>query len=822
MTALIDKQAWAEAEWRVDIAKQTQASALNLSGLGLSRLPRDVWSLKSLRRLLLGDNELTQLPVSIGKLQNLQELVVRGNLLRELPDAIGRLYDLRTLDASRNRLAELPAGFCALRSLRELRLGDNRLRAIPPCVGEFSQLRQLQLQKNRLERVPIELQQIPNLQGLYLHDNGELGLPPEILGSTWDQVIFKRAPRTDVQQIFRYLFALRDSARPLNEAKLILVGRGGVGKTSLRKRLTLGEFEPHEDKTAGIQVTAWPLIIGTEPVKMNIWDFGGQEIMHATHQFFLTRRSLYVLVLNAREGKQDSNIEYWLRLIEAYSDNSPTLVVVNKCDQHPLDLAETLLTEKFPFIRGFVATDCLTGFGITELQEAIEMEANHLADLRTPFPSPWLSVKQNLETLADDCITYDDYGKLCQQQGESDVANQQVLISFLHDLGTVLYFREDTRLNDLGVLKPAWVTEGIYGLLNSNELKSAGGVLSTERLGTLLAVSKYPKHRHDFLLRLMERFELCFELPHTSGSKFLIPELLPEEPITLPSLGADVLGFEYHYNVLPEGLLPRFIVRTHALSEDGPRWRSGVLLRQGAAQALVRADVQDKLVWIAVRGPGRQPRELLAVVRSNFEEIHRGISRLTAEEQVPVPNYPQVKLDYRKLLVREANGKKTVEFETETDSIELPLSKLLDNFEEPDSRRERATIIVQAGGKIVMNAENCQDFSGAVITNSVVGAHLQNIANAIRQIPADRANLRAALEELNRHSQSLLRELPKDLAEETAANLEDFTREATKDTPRKSFLEVTSKGLIEASTTIAAIAPPIIETVQKILSLVGN
>ena len=61
---------------------------------------------------------------------------------------------------------------------------------------------------------------------------------------------------------------------------------------------------------------------------LNIWDFGGQEIYHATHQFFLTRRSLYVVVLDTR--KEDSDLHYWLEIIALLSDNSPTLIIKNE------------------------------------------------------------------------------------------------------------------------------------------------------------------------------------------------------------------------------------------------------------------------------------------------------------------------------------------------------------------------------------------------------------------------------------------------------------------------------------------------------------
>ena len=49
-------------------------------------------------------------------------------------------------------------------------------------------------------------------------------------------------PPKPPKEILAYYFAQRSGAKPLNEAKLILVGRGGVGKTSLVKTLMTGEF----------------------------------------------------------------------------------------------------------------------------------------------------------------------------------------------------------------------------------------------------------------------------------------------------------------------------------------------------------------------------------------------------------------------------------------------------------------------------------------------------------------------------------------------------------------------------------------------------
>ena len=123
----------------------------------------------------------------------------------------------------------------------------------------------------------------------------------------------------------------------------------------------------------------------------------------------------------------------------------------------------------------------------------------------------------------------------------------------------------------------------------------------------------------------MRKFELCFTFPDDQG-RYLIPELLdkqqPEEAEQFEP--GECLNFQYHYPVLPEGLLPRFIVRTHVLSTRAARWRTGVILDWEGNRALVKADKEDKRVFISVKGPtSRGRRELLSVIRHDFEHIHR-------------------------------------------------------------------------------------------------------------------------------------------------------------------------------------------------------
>ena len=201
--------------------------------------------------------------------------------------------------------------------------------------------------------------------------------------------------------------------RPLNEAKLILVGRGAVGKTSIVNKLVHKIFKD-EKKTEGIKITDWRIRLHTnEDVRLNVWDFGGQEIMHATHQFFLTQRSLYLLVLNGREGGEDADAEYWLKLIESFGDESPVIIIMNKIKEHPFDLNRSALQRKYRAIREFIKTDCEDGTGFDQLLKAIERETDRLDHLRDAFPASWFSIKDKLSKMEKNFLSFEEYREVC-------------------------------------------------------------------------------------------------------------------------------------------------------------------------------------------------------------------------------------------------------------------------------------------------------------------------------------------------------------------------------------------------------------------------
>jgi internalin A len=697
----------ASAEKRIAAAARDHADVLDLSDLGLETLHESLCMLTELKSLDASGNRLTTLPEGIGNLTGLQSLVLFRNRLTVLPEGIGNLTALQSIDLFRNQLMVLPEGIGKLTALQSLYVSRNKLTVLPDWVGNLTRLRILDVSHNKLALLPETINNLKELRELFLHDNFELGIPFEVLGPSFEDTHRSTGTKTTPpRNILDYYFRSRQG-RSLNEAKLILVGRGGAGKTSLVKRLVENQFEPGEKKTEGIQIMQWPIrLFEKEDVSLNVWDFGGQEIMHSTHQFFLTQRSVYLLVISGREGTEDMDADYWMRLIESFGGNSPAIVVLNRINEHRFDVNRRALQQKFPNIREFVMTDCSDGTGIPELRNVIQRETDRLEDLRAKFPASWFSIKDRLAGMQENYLSYESYRTKCGELGETDPEAQKKLAGYLHSLGIALNYADDPRLRDTHVLNPHWVTNGIYKILNAKELADRKGEIELYSLAGLLDRNDYPTNMHSFLLDLMRKFELCFPLGDGTPGRYLIPELLDkQEPEETKEFDPQkCLNFHYQYPVLPEGLIPRFIVRTYSISAGLARWRSGVIVDFDGNRALVKGDAQEKKVSISVSGPAPGRRNLLAIIRADLERIHGDIAKLQPRAMVPVPEHPSVALDYQKLITFEQKGITQIHEAIDDDVLTLDVRTLLNGVDVTDrARSEPARVGTTEGVRIFIS-----------------------------------------------------------------------------------------------------------------------
>lgn len=479
---------------------------------------------------------------------------------------------------------------------------------------------------------------------------------------------------------------------------MIFLGEGAAGKTSLIKLLRNESFDPKESQTHGIRIRKTPFKLADgQTVSAHLWDFGGQEVMHATHQFFLSQRCVYVLVLDSRK---DEKAEYWLKHVHSFGARSPVLVVLNKIDENPsFEVNRKLLRDKYPQICDFFRVSCQRGEGVDMFRAALADAVAKAPTRCTPFPARWLAVKTHFADMQKDYIDSSDYQAVCRENGVDRALSQSVLLQFLHDLGVVIHFRK-LKTFDTQILNPVWLTNGVYRIINSERVANQGGLLHEQELDDVINnhhlsnsdnSSHYPLNKLNYIVRVMQEFELCYPIDNQG---FIVPQLLPvQEP---PFEAArTTLRFEIHFpELLPDSVFPRLMVKLQAFIKCDLRWRTGMVLEKSSvfdATARVRVDKEDRVLRIDVCG--QEPRRFLSFIRETVKEIVADFAQLPTSERVPVPGCTEM-LAYDYLVAAESAGEKEVFVQALKKRIAI--SDLLDGVEDPVMRDEVTQMSVKA------------------------------------------------------------------------------------------------------------------------------
>ncbi len=598
----------------------------NITGLNLESLNISdclfLKELKNLTTLVLSFNQISDYSF-LKELENLTALYLTSNQISDI-SFLKELKNLTTLDLSYNQISNIPFEIADLKYLRSLNLGRNKISKLNPTLLE-------------LDLEILWEQFFYGKVGLNLFENPLETPPIEIVKKGKDAVkaYFKSLEEGEKQ--------------PLNEVKVLLVGDGGSGKTSLVKQLLGENFDKNELQTHGISIKQWQVEDEENKIHVHIWDFGGQEIMHATHQFFLSKRSLYILVL---DGRKEDKTEYWLKHIESFGGNSPVLVAINKIDENPsFEVNRLFLQEKYKGIRDFQRISCKNGTGIGLFSESLIEKLKTVELRQTSFAKSWFNVKTQLESMTDNFISYDKYIEMCSKEKITDTTSQDTLVDFLNDLGLILHFK-DFELEDTYVLEPKWITGAVYKIINSEKLSENRGVLKLSLLDDILKKREeadffYPRDKYGYIIDLMKKFELCYEI---DDNTVLIPDLLEVQEPKIQFDYEDSLKFIMEYDFLPKSVMPRFIVKMHKDIKEDLRWRTGVVLEDKSlhATAVIKADERDRKIFINVTGD--QKRDYFSIIRKSFRDINGRFEKLEVKELVPLPDNDKITIEYEELI----------------------------------------------------------------------------------------------------------------------------------------------------------------------------
>jgi internalin A len=800
----------------------------------LAEVPAEVFELVQLESLNLSYNQLTQVPETITRLQNLTYLRLSYNQLTEVPESITRLQNLAYLDLSGTQLTQVPESITRLQNLAYLDLSGTQLTQVPESITRLQNLTQLDLESN-----PIELP------------------PPDVVNKGIEAI----------RDYFRQLHS--EGEDYIYEAKLLIVGEAGAGKTSLARKIENPDYdlppERDSDTTKGVDVIHWefelpPDVPGYDKVKnqgrkfrVNIWDFGGQEIYHATHQFFLTRRSLYVLVADDR--KENMNFYYWLNMVELLSGNSPLLIVKNeKLDRHR-EINERQLRERFANLKETLATNLADNRGLKEIIREVKHYVSSLPHIGTPLPSTWVKVREQLEKDSRDYIGVDEYLSICEENGFSEYKDKLQLSDHLHNLGVILHFQNDPVLYHTVILKPEWGTDAVYKVLDNEEVSANQGRFSQGDLKNIWSSPEYTGKHHE-LLRLMLNFQLCYQLPESQDT-YITPEwLTASQPNYKWDTQDNLILHYYSREFMPRGIITRFIVAMHQnIEEQRYVWKSGVVLRcdQGRAEVIEHYGCQD----IQVRVAGQDKKGLMSIIVYELDKIYQSYHGLNYNKLIPC-NCGRCKnsqdphfYPFENLRKRIADQQRSIQCEKSYEMVDA--WRLINDVIKADVHQvseEVAPVSVEEFGKLAENIENVQlnivrdkshfewvqhmnqdnrsinDRSVKIGDDTTLNAPIvtadtiENAFNTVAQSGLE-GQLKETLQELIKAVTEISQSIPEDKGQSMANDVEALSKELTT-SKRPGTVQRILGDIRDTATTVGQIAMPVLEVIEKLSPLLAG
>ena len=570
---------------------------------------------RGLQNLGLGDTALTSLE-GVALPQDLKGLYLQGTLVTSLPETIRGLKSLKILNLRGLKLEELPDW------LPELGLPFNRKQ-----FGE----------------------------GIRMYDTTVEGV---------DMSIFDQ-PQEDILRWFEARKKQDDA--PLNEIKIVFLGDGDVGKTHTISRLQKdGALIPESStggSTPGIAISDKTYPIDGQDIRVHFWDFGGQDILYSMHRMFMTERTIYVVMVDARKENCGAQATEWLDTIKSFAGDAPVLLAVNKTDQNSNAMLDRPgLTGKYQNLKQiiYMSALCDKPEEFNGKFTAAMVELIRRSDVpKMKWPKNWKRVKDELQNMDEPYIRSREYGRICARC-EVDSGGEN-LLNWCNDLG-VCFCRQDDRLKDYVILRPDWITNAVYAVLFNKREKVKNGMIDLDEMFRLLNSDEtrktfpdipYVWGDMDYILNVVRKFSLSYQV---DGNTEFFPMLCSADSSPMAREYAEdrhVLEFHMEFEHLPSNILHRLMVERHRELDSNNVWLTGARFCQKDTKlsAIARKDGNRLKLYVRSDDPQHAANTYLSVIAGTVERICRSLNLEIGKRWVIYKeNGKRVEFDYEDLL----------------------------------------------------------------------------------------------------------------------------------------------------------------------------
>lgn len=654
----------------LDLGQLTGMQKLDLSGNvrlsqveGLERLHRlykldlsdtflgfqlDLNGNPALERLYIRNSKISRILLS-RPLPRLHILIADGTLIDDA-QFLSCMPALEALSLDNTPLTNLDSIIFSS-NLNFLYLSTTKIHRIPAGIQNLKKLLSLGLNDLTLKELPDWLPDWLSEHGsaeLFLNGTTVEGLDTSIFSRPWPIVRQWLIERKNTED-----------GKPLNELKVVFLGDGGAGKSYTIARLLADGEQPQRfdgNSTPGIVITDKQYRIGDRDVQIHFWDFGGQEILHSMHRMFLTDRTLYVVLLNVRDGTQDDRARYWLHNIKSFAGSAPVLVVLNQMDENPnASINENDLQAMAPGMTETVKMSALKfspeEFNATFTAALLRQIGRMSETLDFFFPAAWTRVKQSLRTMEEHYIHGDRYNALCQACGVAEEGElRKGLLKWFNDLG-VSFCYGDARLEDYVILRPDWLTNAIYILLFNKLANVRNGIVPLDDIYRILRLESgdgqnvrsvltgvtYNRDEVSYVLEVVRKFRLSFQL---NENEVFIPMLCDRNSLPIAAEyenDPNALEFRMEYDYLPNNVLHRLMVELRGHLDTSQVWLTGARFFQESTglSAVVKTEGNDLRIFVRSTTPLHKANTYLSFIKDALDQINRDMG-LTPPENIVV------------------------------------------------------------------------------------------------------------------------------------------------------------------------------------------